>query len=131
MSAYLACDLFHRLVDSRDVIELQLRQQDCELVIRKKEALPSPPPNPVVVMHQQGAQPAFQQQFAPLPAAPPSPASSSPAPSPAAAPPAAAKSSHPPLKSPMAGTFYRSPGPGQSPFVKVTGNGLPVFLEAL
>ncbi|XP_034706420.1 biotin carboxyl carrier protein of acetyl-CoA carboxylase 2, chloroplastic-like isoform X1 [Vitis riparia] len=37
-------------------------------------------------------------------------------------PPAPAKtseSSHPPLKCPMAGTFYRSPGPGEPPFVMV------------
>lgn len=108
-----------KLVDSRDVIELQLKQQDCELIIRKKEALPSPPaPNPVVVMQSQGAQPGFQQQFAPLPVPPPQ-ASSPPSPSPPSSPPAATKSSHPPLKSPMAGTFYRSPGPGQAPFVKV------------
>ncbi|KAK9141114.1 hypothetical protein Scep_010795 [Stephania cephalantha] len=49
--------------------------------------------------------------------------SPAPAPTPIATPslPAAkpAKSSHPPLKSPMAGTFYRSPGPGQPAFVKV------------
>ncbi|XP_078435259.1 biotin carboxyl carrier protein of acetyl-CoA carboxylase 1, chloroplastic-like [Wolffia australiana] len=111
-----------KLVDSRDVVELQLKQQDCELVIRKKEALPAPPPSPVVMMQPQGV---LQQQYVPLPpaaAVAPALASSGPSPSPPASPPPAkspAKSSHPPLKSPMAGTFYRSPGPGQAPFVKV------------
>ncbi|XP_034706421.1 biotin carboxyl carrier protein of acetyl-CoA carboxylase 2, chloroplastic-like isoform X2 [Vitis riparia] len=41
-------------------------------------------------------------------------------------PPAPAKtseSSHPPLKCPMAGTFYRSPGPGEPPFVMADQSG--------
>lgn len=95
-----------KLVDSKDIVELQLKQHDCELLIRKKEALAPPPPPPV--------QPAV------LPPAPgPSPASSA-APSPP--PPTKAQapnSSLVPLKSPMAGNFYRSPGPGEPPFVKV------------
>jgi acetyl-CoA carboxylase biotin carboxyl carrier protein len=33
-------------------------------------------------------------------------------------PPKSSASSHPPLKCPMAGTFYRSPGPGEPAFVK-------------
>lgn len=106
-----------RLVDSRDIIELQLKQLDCELIIRKKEALPQPPPAPVVVMQPTSA-PAVMPS--PVAASVPSPARASSAP-PAA--PAlaqkAAKPSHPPLKSLMSGTFYRSPGPGHPPFVKV------------
>ncbi|KAF3781516.1 Biotin carboxyl carrier protein of acetyl-CoA carboxylase 2 [Nymphaea thermarum] len=39
-----------RLVDSRDIVELQLKQLDCELVIRKKEALPQPlTPAPMIM----------------------------------------------------------------------------------
>jgi acetyl-CoA carboxylase biotin carboxyl carrier protein len=34
-------------------------------------------------------------------------------------PPTPAKSSLPTVKSPMAGTFYRSPAPGEPPFIKV------------
>ncbi|KAK9138609.1 hypothetical protein Sjap_009203 [Stephania japonica] len=103
-----------KLVDSRDIMELEVKNLDFELVIRKKEALPQPPsPAPVVMMHPPAA----------APAAAPRISSTAPAPTPIATPslPAAkpAKSSHPPLKSPMAGTFYRSPGPGQPPFVKV------------
>lgn len=107
-----------KLVDSRDIVELQLKQLDCELLIRKKDALP-PPPSTAPVMYAPAHH--LQQPMAPSP--PPAPASGP------AAPPAAklalapvaksAKSSHPPLKSPMAGTFYRSPGPGEPPFVKV------------
>ncbi|KAF8106195.1 hypothetical protein N665_0145s0012 [Sinapis alba] len=106
-----------RLVDSRDIVELELKQLDCEIVIRKKEALqqqqPTSPPPPAPVYH---------SMMMPPPSMPPSQPVSPPAPSlaPVTAKPAAVpSSSHPPLKSPMAGTFYRSPGPGEPPFVKV------------
>ncbi|CAF2346255.1 unnamed protein product [Brassica rapa] len=107
-----------KLVDSRDIVELELKQLDCEIVIRKKEALQqqaTQPPAPV-----------YHSMMPPPPMAglpmPPSPPVSLPAPSSAPAtekPATAPSSSHPPLKSPMAGTFYRSPGPGEPPFVKV------------
>ncbi|KAF8118021.1 hypothetical protein N665_0006s0025 [Sinapis alba] len=108
-----------KLVDSRDIVELELKQLDCEIVIRKKEALlqqqPAPPapvyhsmPPPVTGFPMPPPQPA---------AAPPTPITSS-APE-TAKPETPPSSSHPPLKSPMAGTFYRSPGPGEPPFVKV------------
>ena len=106
-----------RVVDSRDVVELQLKQLDCEIVIRKKEALQPPP-----VMAPASPPPMHYAAFAPPPAAPAAaPASSSSPKAPPALPsPAKASSpSHPPMKSPIAGTFYRSPGPGQPEFVKV------------
>ncbi|GMN26128.1 hypothetical protein TIFTF001_001196 [Ficus carica] len=107
-----------KLVDSRDIVELQLKQLDCEVVIRKKEALPQPlpPPIPTPAVHA----PAYALPASPAPAPAPVPASS-PAPAAAPSPPAAksAKSSLPPLKCPMAGTFYRSSAPGEPPFVKV------------
>ncbi|MED6107695.1 Biotin carboxyl carrier protein of acetyl-CoA carboxylase, chloroplastic [Stylosanthes scabra] len=107
-----------KLVDSRDIVELQLKQHDCEVTIRKREAMPQPQPP---------AQPAM---YYPPPsfAAPPAAPASSPAPAPTPATPTASaslpaakstKSSVPALKSPMSGTFYRSPGPGEPPFVKV------------
>ncbi|GLT56550.1 hypothetical protein SLA2020_295840 [Shorea laevis] len=109
-----------KLVDSRDIVELQLKQLDCEVLIRKKEALQpvAPPPPPVVTMQQPMPHTMFPP---PVPAAPapptPAPANLSlPAPS---SPASTAKSSHPPLKSPMAGTFYCCPAPGEPPFVKV------------
>ncbi|KAG2284739.1 hypothetical protein Bca52824_055959 [Brassica carinata] len=109
-----------KLVDSRDIVELQLKQLDCELVIRKKEALPQPPQSPApYVMMQQPNQPSYVQSAPPPPAPAASPAPSSTPASPPPSPPSPAKSSLPTVKSPMAGTFYRSPGPGEPPFIKV------------
>lgn len=108
-----------QLVDSRDIMELELKQQNCEVLIRKKEALPQPPAAPMVMMQSQQPQAMYQQpQYAPPPSAP-APAASAPAPAAPAAAPAKPKSAHPPLKSPMAGTFYRAPAPGAPAFVKV------------
>lgn len=109
-----------RLVDSHDIVELQLKQNDCELIIRKKEALPHPPASAPVVMMQSPA-PLPPQYASPPPSgslapAPPSSKRATPAATPATN---APTFSHPPLKCPMAGTFYRSPGPGEPPFVKV------------
>ena len=102
-------------MDSRDIVELQLKQLDCEIIIRKKEALPqAQAPAPMVMM--QSAPPAVPSAAAAAPTPTPTlalPAPASPAPAPA-------KSSLPRIKSPMAGTFYRSPAPGAPPFVKVT-----------
>lgn len=109
-----------RLVDSRDIVELQLKQFDCEVMIRKKEALPQPPPPAAIPMPYAPPPSVAQSVPPPVPAAlpaPASPVSSLPSSTPAAK---SAKSSLPPLKCPMAGTFYRSPGPGEPPFVKVS-----------
>ncbi|KAI7985928.1 hypothetical protein LOK49_LG14G00561 [Camellia lanceoleosa] len=105
------------LVDSRDIMELHLKQLDCEVIIKKKEALQQPP---VVMM--QPASPQTMAPYQPPPAqvnAPAGPVPSAPASAPALPSPAKPKSSHPPLKCPMAGTFYRSPAPGAPAFVKV------------
>ncbi|CAJ1947086.1 unnamed protein product [Sphenostylis stenocarpa] len=105
-----------KLVDSRDIVELQLKQSDCELMIRKKEALQPPP-----VIASASPPPMQYATFPPPPAPEAAPTSSSP-PKPVPALPSpgkASSSSHPPLKSPMAGTFYRSPAPGEPAFVKV------------
>ena len=110
-------------MDSRDITELQLKQKDCELIIRKKEALPQAAPSAPVMMMQHSPQPMYAPQPpAPTAASPPPPAAASPAASTPAlpAPAKGSKSSHPPLKCPMAGTFYRCPAPGEPPFVKVT-----------
>lgn len=109
-----------KLVDSRDIVELQMKQLDCELIIRKKEALPQPPSAaPVVMMH--SPPPAAVAPVGPPAAvpAPSAPASSAPTTVPSAPAAKSTNSSHPRLKSPMAGTFYRSPGPNEPPFVKV------------
>ncbi|KAL3338360.1 hypothetical protein AABB24_030484 [Solanum stoloniferum] len=105
-----------KLVDSRDIVELQLKQLDCEILIRKKEALPQPPAPAQAPLIQSYHVPSIQSNAPPPPAPAPAPIQT-PAPSPAAA--KSADSSFPPLKSPMAGTFYRSPAPGEPAFVKV------------
>ncbi|XP_006345776.1 biotin carboxyl carrier protein of acetyl-CoA carboxylase, chloroplastic isoform X1 [Solanum tuberosum] len=107
-----------KLVDSRDIVELQLKQLDCEILIRKKEALPQPPaPAPAQAPFIQSYHVPSVQSNAPPPPAPAPAPIQTPAPSPAAA--KSADSSLPPLKSPMAGTFYRSPAPSEPAFVKV------------
>ncbi|KAL8250520.1 hypothetical protein R6Q59_034213 [Mikania micrantha] len=110
-----------QLVDSRDIMELELKQHNCEVLIRKKEALPQPPSAPMVMMHSPQPQAMYQSpppppQFTPASSGQ---APSASAPAPTSPTPAKPKSSHPPLKCPMAGTFYRSPAPGAPAFVKV------------
>lgn len=100
-------------------MELQLKQQDCEIVIRKKEAIqppiPTQAPSPYIAL----PPPHVLTTVAP----PPTPAAAPTATSTARASPLPAPKTgglYPPLKCPMAGTFYRSPAPGEPPFVKVT-----------
>jgi acetyl-CoA carboxylase biotin carboxyl carrier protein len=114
-----------KLVDTRDIVELELKQKDYELIIRKKEALPPPPApqhstqGPHVMAH------TMFPGYAQPPPAQPAAASAAPSTADAAAPapvvpdaiPLAAE--HPPMLSPMAGTFYKCPGPGEPPYVKV------------
>lgn len=97
-----------KLVDSRDIVELQLKQLDCELIIRKKEALPQPTaPAPPMMNYAPSPVIGAPATVAPVAPRPPPPSASKPA-----------ESSLPPLKCPMAGTFYRSPAPSEPPFVK-------------
>eukprot|EP00249_Psilotum_nudum_P008180 c21099_g1_i2 orf=246-1190(+) len=117
-----------KLVDSRDIVELELKNSDYEILIRKKEVLPPPPALPQLYP-QTIAQtsPSTYATPPPIPAThlPPTPTTSPhPPPPPPAAPAltASAKSpaaDHPPMLSPMAGMFYRSPAPGEPAFVKV------------
>ncbi|CAL0317169.1 unnamed protein product [Lupinus luteus] len=125
ISAFMAqvADLV-KLVDSRDIVELQLKQSECELVIRKQEALQPPPASVLAPASPPYPYPTYQAPPAPAPA--PAPPASAPANSPPSkavpalpSPGKASTSSHPPLKCPMAGTFYRSPAPGEPAFVKV------------
>ncbi|KAI4366708.1 hypothetical protein MLD38_022550 [Melastoma candidum] len=106
-----------KLVDSKDISELQLKQLDFEITIRKKEAIQQPivtAPIPQVVF------PSYAPPPPPISAPAPTPSSQGPPKAPALpAPIKPGGSSHPSLKCPMAGTFYRSPGPGEPPFVKV------------
>ncbi|KAG5092725.1 hypothetical protein JHK82_051503 [Glycine max] len=107
-----------KLVDSRDIVELKLKQHDVEVTIRKKEAMPQPPPAPQPSVVYSPPPPALPPP--PVPASTPAPTLARATPTPTSAPAVkSAKSSLPPLKSPMAGTFYRSPAPGEPSFVKV------------
>ncbi|KAH1032151.1 hypothetical protein J1N35_044325 [Gossypium stocksii] len=110
-----------KLVDSRDIVELQLKQLDCELIVRKNVALPQPPSAAPVVMSQASSLPPVGPPTQIAPAFAPTPSGQAPAvvTPPSFPAPKSAKSLLPPLKSPMAGTFYTSPGPGEPPFVKV------------
>lgn len=107
-----------RMVSKHKLAEFILKEGDFKLVIRNQsgvEATPVvlPAAQPVVAI----APPLSAPVLAP-PAAPSKPE----APAPAAAAPAPASDDYANLltiKSPMVGTFYRSPGPDKAAFVKV------------
>lgn len=106
-----------RLVSKYKVSEFILKDGETKVIIRNQSAQPEivaapaqvviPAPQPVMTVAAPAAAPA--PVAAPAPAAAPAP--------PAAAPDSDAKLI--PIKSPMVGTFYRSPSPDKGPFVKV------------
>lgn len=116
-----------RMVNSTDVVELELKSKRFSLSMRKKEAIapPEAPPQPQVQymngppppqqFQQQPqwdqGQPQQQQQQSPQQQAP----QQGGGPSAGAAAPAAEGTE---LLSPMGGTYYRSPAPGEPPFVR-------------
>lgn len=112
-----------RMVHDTDIVELELRSKRFSLAVRKKEAIEVPEPTVVYQQapQQQGPQYAPQASYAapppmggpPAPAAGPTPAAPS---SNGPAPPAVVDGIE--VASPMAGTVYRSPAPGEPPFVK-------------
>jgi acetyl-CoA carboxylase biotin carboxyl carrier protein len=95
-----------RLMTSSDLTELDLRDKDEQVTIRRA----SPQAVPTVMAH-------------PMPAmhvATPVASAAAPAPSAAAAPAAAAEDAGlVAIESPMVGTFYASPGPDKPPFIAV------------
>ena len=109
------------LLGESDIQEFSLEGEDFRLEVRRN--LPSAAP---VTLLQAPAAPA-----APAPLAP-----AAPVPTPSAPPPpaAAARSDLQAISAPMVGTFYRSPAPGDPPFVEVGSritSGQPVcILEA-
>eukprot|EP00898_Chlorokybus_atmophyticus_P001662 jgi/Chlat1/2497/Chrsp175S02365 len=112
-----------RLVNSSDIVEFELKNSKFEMTLKKHEALAPPPA--AEASYAPSFYPGNFQQYA----SPPQPAPAAPAPAPAAAAPAPAatstsapanaNSSLPRILSPMAGTFYRCPAPGEPPFVEV------------
>jgi len=101
------------MVHETDIVELTLNSKKFKLSVKKKEALESMEPQ---IVHMQA--PAGYAAPAPVAAAPaptPVPAPAPAARAPAPAPPAAVDGVE--IASPMAGTFYRSPAPGEPAFV--------------
>ncbi|CAL5222590.1 g4980 [Coccomyxa viridis] len=113
-----------KMVHDTDIVELELRSKRFSLAVRKKEAIEALEPQVVYQQAppQQGGQQFSPQQYAPPPppmqqappaSAPPTPSSSS-----NGSPPAPAAQDGVEVASPMAGTLYRSPAPGEPAFVK-------------
>mmetsp|Transcript_923 Transcript_923/g.1922 ORF Transcript_923/g.1922 Transcript_923/m.1922 type:complete len:232 (-) Transcript_923:1101-1796(-) len=106
-----------RMVNETDIVELSVNSKKFKLAVKKKEALEAAEPQ---IIHMQapamGAGPMAPAAPAPAPAAPApaAPAPAAPAPKPAAAP-AAVDGVE--IASPMAGTFYRAPAPGEPAFI--------------
>jgi acetyl-CoA carboxylase biotin carboxyl carrier protein len=95
-----------RLMTASDLTELDLRDKDEQVTIRRA----SPQAAPQVVHH---AMPAMMH--APMAAAPAAPAAAAASPAPAVNEDAGLVA----IESPMVGTFYASPGPDKPPFVAV------------
>lgn len=107
-----------KMVHSTDIVELELNAKKFKLSVKKKEALETPEPHFIQVPG--------PAAYAAPPMAPPQPLAAPPPPATPAAQPAAAPAPAPvaaavegvEVTSPMAGTFYRSPAPGEPAFVK-------------
>lgn len=101
-----------KFVAKSGVSEVEIEQKDFKITIKTHEP-ERKSKTPEVIQVAPAAAPAI--------AAAPAPAAPAPAPAPAAAPAAAPASAGNLLevKSPMIGTFYRSPGPDKPPFIEV------------
>ena len=101
------------MVHDTDIVELTLNSKKFKLSVKKKEALEVMEPQ---IVHVQAAPVGYAP--APVAAAPAAPAPVAAAPAAAApAPAAAAPVDGIEIASPMAGTLYRSPAPGEPAFV--------------
>ncbi len=101
-----------RLMTASDLTELDLRDKDEQVTIRRA----SPQAAPQVVHHAMPAMMHAPMAAAPVaPAAPAATAAAASAPAPAASEDAGLVA----IESPMVGTFYASPGPDKPPFVAV------------
>ena len=118
-----------KLISRSNLTEFKLKQEDLELTIRtnkyekgKQQTQTPPAQQPNILV------PPVQQAF--IPSSPPATGTSSSTPPPAKSEPAAEKpkeanpaggdeSSYVEIKSPIVGTFYRSPSPEKAAYVKV------------
>jgi acetyl-CoA carboxylase biotin carboxyl carrier protein len=107
------------MVHETDIVELQLNSKKFKLSVKKKEALEAAEPQPQITYMQ--APPGYAQAPAAAPMAAPAPAAApvaAAAPAAAAPPPAPVAMDGVEIASPMAGTLYRAPAPGEPAFVK-------------
>lgn len=103
------------LVSESGVAEIEITEgEDHVRIVNRKEVVAAPAPTLVATVPSAALPAAAPVAAAPAPAAP-APAAAPAAPAPAPAPAAPAKV----IKSPMVGTFYRSPSPGAKSFVEV------------
>lgn len=100
------------MVNETDIVELNVNSKKFKLAVKKKEALEVKEPQ-VIHVAAPSAAAAAPAMAAPAPAAAPAP---KPAAAPAPAAPAPVDGVE--IASPMAGTFYRAPAPGEPAFVK-------------
>lgn len=101
-----------RFVAKSGVTEVELEKEGFKLVIKAERAVEQQVVTVPAVMPQ-----TVQVAAAPAPVAAPAPAA--PAPEAPKAPSHAEEARYIAVKSPMIGTFYRTPGPDKDPFVKV------------
>jgi acetyl-CoA carboxylase biotin carboxyl carrier protein len=112
-----------KLINKTNLSEFKMKDGEFELTIRTDEyhkSKTNPAPQQVISMPT-----AMPPAYAPMPAAMPADAQSAPQPAPAApAAPAAEpakeeNTNYIEVKSPIVGTFYRSPSPEKPPYIKV------------
>ncbi len=101
-----------KFVSRSGVTEVEIEQKDFKITIKTESKKPRV--NETIMV--QAAPAPTQIQAAPAAAPAPAPAPAAPA---APAPAASDESKYVTIKSPMIGTFYRSPGPGKDVFVNV------------
>jgi len=108
-----------RMVHETDIVEFSLNSKKFKLAVKKKEALEAMEPQFVHVQAPLAPAPAMPAQVPVAQSAPaPAPAAAAAPPPPARPAPAApAAVDGVEIASPMAGTFYRSPAPGEPSFV--------------
>lgn len=109
-----------RMMSKYKLTEFILKEGDFKLVIRNQTSHDAAGTPQVVMPVQQPVVTMTPSAPAPAPSAAPAPAA--PAPAAPAAPAPANEEDNPRyvlIKSPMVGTFYRSPGPEKGPFVKI------------
>lgn len=102
-----------RLVDQSTLDELVVEIGDLKVEVRRKGAMPPGPGAPAP------AAPPSPVSPEPLPAVPPAPAASGQDSVPAAAGTPDLAEGQVAVRSPMVGTFYRCPAPGEPPYVEV------------